>query len=295
MDFLLGNQRLNLDHRALVMGILNRTRDSFYDGDAHYRLDDLLRRAEQMVEEGADLLDVGARPGGVGVREVTEAEETDLAASTVEALRQRFDVPVSVDTQRAAVAAEAYRTGAVLGNDMSGFADPGYLPAAAAAGASVVATHIRLPPGVPDPDPHYDDLVPEVTRRLRELATRAKEAGVPAEAILLDPGLDLGKTWRQSLALLARFDTFAALGHPLLAAPSNKIFLGRLLHRGTTERGPATIAACALAVRAGARVVRVHHVRAARDAVDLATALAAESAADGGTEAPVTGHGTAPG
>ncbi|MFB9388600.1 dihydropteroate synthase [Streptomyces coeruleoprunus] len=273
MELLLGGERVDLTRRVLVMGVLNRTRDSFYDGGAYFALDALLRRAEELVAGGADVLDVGARPAGVGVREVPEAEETDLAASTVEELRRRFDVPLSVDTRRARVAAEAYRAGAVIGNDMSGFADPDYLPAAAAAGAAVVATHIRLPVGVPDPDPRYDDLVGDVKRRLLELGDRARRAGLPRAAVVLDPGIDLGKTWRQSLTLLARFADFAALGHPLLAAPSNKIFLGRLLGRDKHERGPATVAACALAVGRGARLVRVHDVAPVRDAVDLAVAL----------------------
>jgi dihydropteroate synthase len=149
----LGGERFDLSRRALVMGILNRTRDSFHDRGAYFRLDAFLRHAEQLVQDGADMLDVGARPGGVGVRAVGEAEETELAVESIRELRSRFDVPISVDTQRAAVAAHAFAAGAVLGNDMSGFRDPDYLPAAAATNAAVIATHIRLPPGVPDPDP----------------------------------------------------------------------------------------------------------------------------------------------
>src|SRR5215218_6145522 len=110
------------------MGILNRTRDSFYDRDAYWRLDDLLRRAEQLVDDGADLLDIGARPGGVGVREVSPPEEAALLVETVTAVRARFDVPISVDSTRASVARAGFGAGAVLGNDMSGFRDPDYLP-----------------------------------------------------------------------------------------------------------------------------------------------------------------------
>jgi dihydropteroate synthase len=269
----LGGRRLDLSRRALVMGILNRTTDSFYDGGAYFRLDDLLRRAERLVADGADLLDVGARAAGVGTREVSVAEETDLVVSAVQALRDRLEVPLSVDTWRAPVAAAGFEAGAVLGNDMSGFRDPGYLPAAVAAGATVVATHTRLPPGVPDPEPVYGDVVADVAAALRRLAGRARAAGVPAERIVVDPGLDLGKTWRQSLRLLAQFPLFAGLGYPLLLAASNKIFLGRLLNLDRHEREAATVAACALGVARGARVVRVHDARGARHAVDLAAAL----------------------
>lgn len=178
VELQLGDRRYDLDARVLVMAILNRTRDSFFDGGADLRLDDLLRHAERHVADGADLLDVGARPGGVGVREVAEAEEAGLVAETVTALRKRFDVPISVDTTRASVVRAGLAAGAVLGNDMSGFSDPCYLPAAADAGASVVATHIRLPPGVPDPDPRYADLVGDVSSALRALARRAGDHGL---------------------------------------------------------------------------------------------------------------------
>ena len=269
----LGGCRFDLSRRALLMGILNRTTDSFYDGGAYFRLDDLLRRAERLVADGADLLDVGARAAGVGTRTVSVAEETDLVTSAIEALRGRLEVPLSVDTWRAPVAAAAFEAGAVLGNDMSGFRDPGYLPAAVGAGAAVVATHTRLPPGVPDPEPVYGDVVADVAAALRRLADRAEVAGLPASRIVVDPGLDLGKTWQQSLRLLADFAVFAGLGYPLLLAASNKIFLGRLLDLDHHERHAATVAACALGVARGARVVRVHDARGTRHAVDLATAL----------------------
>jgi dihydropteroate synthase len=269
----LGGRRFDLSRRALVMGILNRTTDSFYDGGAYFRLDDLLRRAERLVADGADLLDVGARAAGVGTRTVSVAEETDLVTSAIEALRGRLEVPLSVDTWRAPVAAAAFEAGAVLGNDMSGFRDPDYLPTAVGVGAAVVATHTRLPPGVSDPEPVYGDVVADVAAALRRLADRAEVAGVPASRIVVDPGLDLGKTWQQSLRLLAQFRRFAGLGYPLLLAASNKIFLGRLLDLDRHERDAATVAACALGVSRGARVVRVHDARGTRQAVDLATAL----------------------
>src|SRR5882757_3086814 len=137
------------------MGILNRTPDSFYDRGATFALDDLVRRAETLVEEGADILDIGGVKAGPGP-EVTEAEELDRVIPAIEAVHEAVDVPLSVDTWRAGVLDEACRAGAVVGNDISGFADPAYLAVAAARGASVVATHIRLAPRVPDPDPHYE-------------------------------------------------------------------------------------------------------------------------------------------
>jgi dihydropteroate synthase len=273
MRLTLGQRTHDLRSRPLVMGILNRTRDSFFDRGAHYAADAFLRHAERLVNDGADILDVGARPGGAGVKPVSAAEETQLAAASVAMLGARFDVPISVDTTRAAVATAAFAEGAVMGNDMSGFADPGYLPAAARAGAGVVATHIRLPPGVPDPEPEYDDLLEDVKRALEDLAARAVGAGVPAERIVVDPGFDLGKTWRQSLALLGHVGVLTAMGRPVLIAVSNKIFLGRALSLDTGERSTATVAACAFGVAAGGRVLRVHDVRAGRQVADLYAAV----------------------
>ena len=208
------------------MGILNRTPDSFFDKGATWDWDAFWRRADQIVSEGADILDVGAVKAGPGP-EVDEDEELGRLMPAVEGLVARFDLPVSVDTWRASVAAEAYRAGAVLGNDISGFADPKYLDVAAAAGASVVATHIRLAPRVPDPEPVYNDLVSDVCAFLTERASRALAAGIPASRVLVDAGLDLGKTASQSLELLRASSTLAALGYPLLLSASNKTFLGR--------------------------------------------------------------------
>src|ERR1019366_2410258 len=139
----LGSTPYDVTHRALVMGILNRTRDSFFEPAATFELDNFLARAEQLVAEGADLLDVGGVKAGPGV-EVSEAEELDRVVPAIELLRQRFDLPVSVDTWRASVAEASFAAGACVGNDISGFADPDYLRVVARAQASVVATHIRL-------------------------------------------------------------------------------------------------------------------------------------------------------
>jgi dihydropteroate synthase len=269
---LLGDRAFDLTDRALVMGILNRTPDSFYDRGATYALDDLLRRAEVLVDGGADLLDVGGVKAGPGP-EVGEAEELDRVLPALEALHARFDTPLSVDTWRASVATAAYAVGAVVGNDISGFGDPGYLAAAAEAGATVVATHIRLAPRVPDPDPVYDDVVTAVSAFLVDRASRALAAGIAPERILLDAGLDLGKTADQSLTLLRASDRLAGLGHPLLLSASNKTFLGKVLDLEIGERREASLAATALGVSLGCRVVRVHDVAGNRQVCDVLAAV----------------------
>ncbi|MGZ8733716.1 MAG: dihydropteroate synthase [Acidimicrobiia bacterium] len=258
-SYRLGDRVHDLTDRTLVMGILNRTPDSFYDAGLTYALDTLVRRAEQLVVEGADLLDVGGVKAGPGP-EVGEAEELDRVVPAIEAIHARLDVAISVDTWRASVLAESCRAGAVVGNDISGFGDPQYLPVAAAAGASVVATHIRLRPRVADPEPHYDDLVGDVTRVLLDRARQAEAAGLAPGQISIDAGLDLGKTPVQSAVLLRESDVLAATGYTLLLSASNKRFLGELLDLAIDDRRDASLAAVAFGVAHGCRIVRVHDV-----------------------------------
>lgn len=270
----LGSVEFDITTRAVVMGILNRTPDSFYDKGTYFDFDEFLAKADQLVADGADFLDVGGVKAGPG-EEVGEAEEMDRVVPAVEALSRRFDLPLSVDTWRASVLRESITAGASVGNDISGFADPDYLPVAARAGASVVATHIRLAPRVPDPDPVYDDLVGEVCEFLADRARRAEQAGIPTDRIMVDAGLDLGKTEPQSMTLLAESRRLAALGWPLFLSASNKRFLGELFGLAIDDRTEMTIAAHTLGIERGCRVIRAHDVRAARRTADfMARALA---------------------
>jgi dihydropteroate synthase len=255
----LGEARHTVTTRTLVMGILNRTPDSFYDRGKTWSFDAFLEKAEALVDAGADLLDVGGVKAGPGP-DVGEAEELDRVVPAVAALAARFDTPVSVDTWRASVLDAGCRAGAVVGNDISGFADPEYLPVAAKHQATVVATHIRLQPRVPDPEPHYDDLVGEVEAFLLERAHRAEAAGLAAEQIVLDAGLDLGKTPAMSAVLLRESARHAGLGYPLLLSASNKRFLGELLDLDIDDRRAESLGATAYGVMAGCRIVRVHDV-----------------------------------
>lgn len=274
----LGPLTFDVAERALVMAICNRTPDSFFDQGSYFAFDRFLEHVEAAVTDGADLLDIGGVKAGPGP-EVSLEEELDRVVPAVEAVRERFDVPVSVDTWRAAVAREAFRAGAVVGNDISGFADPAYLPAAAEAGASVVATHIRLAPRVPDPEPVYTDLVGDVCGRLVELAGRAARAGLPPGRVILDAGLDLGKSAEQSVTLLRASGRLAALGHPVLLSASNKRFLGDLLGLEVGERRNASLAAASLGIAAGCRILRVHDVAGTVRVRDVMAAILEASGA----------------
>ncbi len=261
MHLSLGAHRYDITTRALVMGILNRTTDSFFDRGTYWDFDAFLAKADQLIAEGADFLDVGGVKAGPGP-EVTETEELERVVPAVEALHGRFDVPISVDTWRASVAKAAFEAGAVVGNDISGFADPEYLTVCADAQATAVATHIRLRPRVPDPEPEYPEgVVAAVKAFLLDRARRAEAAGLPAERIVLDAGLDLGKTWQQSLELLRESQQLADLGYPLLLSASNKTFLGRLLDLEIDQRRDASLSATALGIARGCRIVRAHDVR----------------------------------
>jgi dihydropteroate synthase len=274
----LGESVFDIGRRALVMAICNRTPDSFFDAGDYFAFDAFLERVEGVVSQGADLLDVGGVKAGPG-DEVTEAEELERVIPAIEAVVGRFGVPVSVDTWRAAVAREAFGAGAVLGNDISGFADPGYLAAAAAAGASVVATHIRLAPRVRDPEPVYDDVLADVSQFLLDRASQATAAGIPKQRVIIDAGLDLGKTPEHSLELLRRSADLAGLGYPLLLSASNKTFLGALLDRPVTDRREASLAAAAVGIIGGCRLLRVHDVAGT---VRVRNVLEAVLSAEGG-------------
>jgi dihydropteroate synthase len=286
----LGTTRFDIRYRAVVMGILNRTPDSFFDGGEYFTFDAFLRKAHTLVDEGADFLDVGGVKAGPGP-EVSEAEELDRVIPAVEALHARFDQPISVDTWRASVAKAAFAAGASVGNDISGFADPDYLTVCAAAGASVVSTHIRLGPRIPDPEPVYGNLVEDVQEYLSIRAQRALAAGIPAERIMVDAGLDLGKTEPMSLTLLQHSWRLVELGFPVFLSASNKRFLGVVLDLpDVKDRREASAAAHAVGIGQGCRVLRAHDVRGSRRIADaMAAFLEAEAEAKAEAAAMATG------
>ncbi len=254
------------------MGVLNVTPDSFSDGGRFAEHAAAVAHGRRLIDEGADILDVGGVKAGPGP-EVGLDEELDRVVPGVEAVHERFDIAVSVDTWRAGVARAAYDAGAVMGNDISGFSDPDYLAVSAEAGATVVATHIRLAPRVPDPEPTYGDVVGEVRDFLADRARRAEAAGIPPDRIVVDAGLDLGKTASQSLTLLQQSGRLAELGYPLLLSASNKPFLGRLLDLTVDERRDASLAAAAIGIAGGCRIVRAHDVAGTRRVRDALAAV----------------------
>ncbi len=254
------------------MGILNRTPDSFYDKGSYFSFDSFLRVAEERVQSGADILDIGGVKAGPG-EEVAVEEELERVVPAVSAVAERFDVAISVDTWRAAVLKEALRAGAHIGNDISGLMDPEYASVAAGYGAAVVCTHIRLKPRIPDLDPRYGDLVGEVIGFLRDRATYAQAQGVARESVIVDAGFDLGKTTAQSLELLRRTSELVEEGYPVLISASNKGFLGETLGLAIDDRRFASLGAACYGWLAGASIFRVHDAGGTRRALDALAAI----------------------
>ena len=264
-----------LDRVALV-GILNATPDSFSDGGRHLDPGRAAATAVEMVGDGAAMLDIGAESTRPGARPVPPEEEIRRLLPVLRAVRAAVRVPLWVDTTKAAVARLALEEGADVVNDVSaGRADPEMLPLCAAASVPVVLMHMQGTPATMQDAPRYTDVVGEVTAFLSERARAAREAGVAADRIVVDPGIGFGKTVVHNCALLARLDLVASLGYPVLVGVSRKGFIGQLLGgRATGERLQGAAAAVALAVAKGARLVRVHDVGALRDVVRVAEAVA---------------------
>jgi len=265
--------------RPAVMAIINRTRDSFYAGARHADLDDALARLDQAVEEGADIVDVGAvRAGQEGEHVSAEMEVERLTPFLTEARRRHPDVVLSVDTWRSEVVRAIEPLDIDVVNDTWAAHDPDLATVAASAGLGLVCSHTgglaprTDPVGVSYP-PEPDGVVRDVVRRLGRAAEEALSAGVPRERILLDPTLDFGKTTRHSLTLVRHTDAVVALGFPVLQAISRKDFVGETLDLPADERLAGSLAATAVSAWLGATVFRTHDVRATRQTLDMVASI----------------------
>jgi dihydropteroate synthase len=262
------------DGAFVIMAIVNRTPDSFYDRGATYALDAALARVDQVVAEGADMVDVGgvkAAPGD----EVSPAEEVRRTADLVAAIRAAHPaLPISIDTWRASVAREVLAVGADVVNDAWGGVDPDLASVAAEAGAGIVCTHAGgLPPRTRPHRVEYDDVVADVVRRTTALADAAVAAGVDPERVLVDPGHDFGKNTRHSLAATRGLGELVGTGWPVLVALSNKDFVGETLDVPLEDRLTGTLAATAVSAWLGARVFRAHDVAATRQTLDMVASI----------------------
>jgi len=269
-----GNRVLDLAHTH-VMGILNATPDSFSDGGRYTRLDDALRHAQAMVAAGATLIDVGGESTRPGARGVTPDEELERVAPVVEALSRELDVIISVDTSTPAVMSETARLGAGLINDVRSLRRDGALQAAAATGLPVCLMHMLGEPGDMQDNPHYENLVGEVSAFLRDRMQQCAAAGIPKERIILDPGFGFAKSLDHNLSLFRHMQDLHSLGRPLLVGVSRKSMIGGALGRPVGERLYGGLALAALAMTKGAKILRVHDVAETVDVVRMIAAVEA--------------------
>lgn len=271
-----GGRILDL-RRPLIVGILNATPDSFYDQGRYFDRSAALVRADEMVAEGADLVEVGgesARPGPP----VDAKEESRRVVPLIEALAARLSVPITVDTYKPEVARRAVGAGAVLINDISGLADIRIAEVAAATGAALIVMHIQGRPKVRQHDPRYHSVVDEVYAFLEDRTAAARAAGVPTSRIAVDPGLSFGKALQHDLQVLRRLGEFRSLGYPIYLATSRKNYIRDLLGLPFEELVEGTAAAVAYGVAQGASLVRTHDVRFMARVVRMVHAIVQPSA-----------------
>ncbi|MBI2441704.1 MAG: dihydropteroate synthase [Lentisphaerae bacterium] len=265
---------LRLAERPLIMGILNVTPDSFSDGGRYFRRDEAVARGLQMVQEGADIIDVGGESTRPGAEEVAVADELERVIPVIEALSRREDIVLSIDTMKSAVAERALQGGAHIINDVSALsADERMAAVAREFGAGVILMHKRGQPRTMQVDPVYADVVAEVRDYLGQRLDYAREQGLAARTLAIDPGIGFGKTCAHNVALLANLSALRAYGRPIVVGLSRKAFIGQLTGCAVAERLAGTLGALAFCLGEGAQVLRVHDVKAARDVGQVVSAL----------------------
>lgn len=266
-------REIDCEKRTLVMGILNATPDSFSDGGKFQGLEKGVKHALQMVEEGADIIDIGGESTRPGAAPVQALEEIGRTVPIIGKLRAQSDCLISIDTQKAEVARAAVAAGADMINDVSACSDPNMAAVAAESGAGLVLMHMLGTPQTMQDNPEYADAVAEVRNYLEDRMALAVAAGVAPEQIALDPGIGFGKTDEHNLALLSGIPELAATGRPVLIGVSRKSLFGRLLGREVDERLAGSLAAAVYSVMRGACILRVHDVKESCDAIRLVDRL----------------------
>ena len=270
---LCGARMLDLS-RPRIMGVLNVTPDSFSDGGQLYRngrvdTDALLARAEQMLAEGADIIDVGGESTRPGAAAVSEAEELDRVVTAVEALAQHCDTIISVDSSTPSVMRESARCGAGLLNDVRGFQRPQALQAAAESGLALCVMHMQGEPDTMQTAPAYSDVLQDISQFLSRRLADVSSVGIDLDRVIIDPGFGFGKTAEQNFELLARLEVLCNQDQPILVGLSRKSMITTVLDRPPEQRMVASVALALMAVERGARIVRVHDVAATFDALSM--------------------------
>jgi len=259
--------------RPMVMGILNVTPDSFSDGGRFNAPDFALAHVEQMIKDGVDIIDIGGESTRPGAAAVSEQDEIERVVPLVEAIRSRFDVPISVDTSKPGVMRSAVVAGADMLNDVRALQEDGALLAAAELAVPVCLMHMQGEPRSMQQNPHYDDVTVDVLQFLRERINACQAAGITRDKLLVDPGFGFGKSLSHNLTLLKELDRFKSLELPLLVGVSRKSMIGAVLEKTVEQRLYGSLAAASLALWQGASIIRAHDVAATKDIVKLCQAV----------------------
>lgn len=267
-----GRVVLTPEHRPLIMGIVNITPDSFFDGGQHSTVANAVAHARQLMAEGVEVLDLGAESSRPGAEPVLASEEQARLLPVLEALRPLTDRPITVDTYRAETARLALDAGADAINDISGALDPQMLPLVASRECGIILMHMQGTPGTMQQDPQYWDVVAEVRDYLSRVGDQARRIGVAPEKLMVDPGIGFGKTLEHNLALMQNLRGVAG-GRPHLLGASRKSFIERITGDEVQDRLPGSLAALAVAHRQGATLVRVHDVAASKQFLDVIAAI----------------------
>lgn len=269
---------LGLEVRPHIMGIINVTPDSFSDGGDFLAYETAVAQGLTLVNDGADLLDIGGESTRPGAPQVSEAEELARVIPVIKALAAQVSVPISIDTYKALVARKALEAGASIINDISaGRFDPEMFQVAANFGVPIILMHMKGRPQNMQINPVYDDVVAEVKSFLSEAASGAEAAGIAPEKVIIDPGIGFGKTFDHNLILINRLNELAELGRPLMVGPSRKAFLGKILDGAPPkDRDLATATVAALCAYQGANILRVHDVKSTKIALTVTAAVLRE-------------------
>jgi len=260
--------------KTKIMGVLNRTPDSFSDGGNFMEGSAALERIRKMIRDGADIIDVGGESTRPGSEPVSLAEELDRTIPMIESISREADVAISIDTSKHEVAEEAIRAGCTIVNDVTGLkSDPGMAGVVARSGASVCVMHMKGDPRSMQDNPTYENLMLEIIEALDESIKIALQAGISEDKIIVDPGIGFGKTVDHDLEIIRRLKELEALNKPILIGLSRKSFIGKVLKRGVNERLMGTAALSAIAIVNGANIIRVHDIKEMADVAKITDAL----------------------
>ena len=265
---------IDFDSKTFIMGILNITPDSFFDGGSHFHENDAVKHGLKMAAEGADIIDVGGESTRPFSDPLPLDEELRRVVPVIKALSQETDIPISVDTYKSEVASQAIEAGATMVNDISALKfDPAMGRLVADAGIPIVLMHMKGTPKNMQTNPTYKDLCGEITDFLGKAIEQAISAGIKRDVIIIDPGIGFGKSFDDNLKIINNLPTFSSLGQPLLVGTSNKAFIGHVLGLSVESRESGTMATVAASALNGANIVRVHNVKATKETVTMIDAI----------------------